>query len=138
MGYAKRPFAAIWIEDKDLKTVKTIALWYNKGRWLPDLRDWYRKNGSSLSADPSTFVSITSSTRSPGKYTMKWDGKDDKGKVLSPGKYSVHIEVAREHGGYDLLEQEVNCSNADQQFTLKGNSEVGTVLVAYKNKSIEN
>ncbi len=138
MGYAKRPFAAIWIEDMELKTVKTIALWYNKGRWLPDLRDWYRKNGSSLSADPSTFVSITSSTRSPGKYTMKWDGKDDKGKVLSPGKYSVHIEVAREHGGYDLLEQEVNCSNADQQFTLKGNSEVGTVLVAYKNKSIEN
>jgi len=138
MGYAKRPFAAIWIEDKELKTVKTIALWYNKGRWLPDLRDWYRKNGSSLSADPSTFVSITSSTRSPGKYTMKWDGKDDKGKVLSPGKYSIHIEVAREHGGYDLLEQEVNCSNADQQFTLKGNSEVGTVLVAYKNKSIEN
>ena len=138
MGYAKRPFAAIWIEDKDLKTVKTIALWYNKGRWLPDLRDWYRKNGSSLSADPSTFVSITSSTRSPGKYTMKWDGKDDKGLSLKPGKYTVHIEVAREHGGYDLLEQEVICNTADQQFTLKGNSEVGSVSVAYKNKSIEN
>jgi thiamine biosynthesis lipoprotein ApbE len=138
MGYAKRPFAAIWIEDKDLKTVKTIALWYNKGRWLPDLRDWYRKNGSSLSADPNTFVSITSSTRSPGKYTMKWDGKDDKGVSVKPGKYTVHIEVAREHGGYDLLEQEVNCSVADQQFTIKGNSEVGSVIVAYKNKSAEN
>jgi thiamine biosynthesis lipoprotein ApbE len=138
MGYAKRPFAAIWIEDKDQKTVKTIALWYNKGRWLPDLRDWYRKNGSSLSADPSTFVSITSSTRSPGKYTMKWDGKDDKGLQLKSGKYTVHIEVAREHGGYDLLEQEVNCSVADQQFSLKGNSEVGNVNVAYKIKSTEN
>ncbi len=138
MGYAKRPFAAIWIEDKDQKTVKTIALWYNKGRWLPDLRDWYRKNGSSLSADPNTFVSITSSTRSPGKYTMKWDGKDDKGISLKPGKYSVHIEVAREHGGYDLLEQELNCTNTDQQFTLKGNSEVGSVILAYKNKSSEN
>jgi thiamine biosynthesis lipoprotein ApbE len=138
MGYAKRPFAAIWIEDKDQKTVKTIALWYNKGRWLPDLRDWYRKNGSSLSADPNSFVSITSSTRSPGKYSMKWDGKDDKGVTLKPGKYTVHIEVAREHGGYDLLEQEVNCSVVDQQFTLKGNSEVGSVIVAYKNKSAEN
>jgi hypothetical protein len=48
-------YAAIWIEDKDQKTVKTIALWYNKGRWLPDLRDWYRKNGSSLSARPQHF-----------------------------------------------------------------------------------
>jgi thiamine biosynthesis lipoprotein ApbE len=137
-GYAKRPFAAIWIEDKDQKTVKTIALWYNKGRWLPDLRDWYRKNGSSLAADPNTFVSITSSTRSPGKYTMKWDGKDEKGVTLKPGKYTVHIEVAREHGGYDLLEQELNCSSADQQFTLKGNSEVGAVNLAYKIKSTEN
>jgi hypothetical protein len=69
---------------------------------------------------------------------MKWDGKDDKGVVLKPGKYSVHIEVAREHGGYDLLEQEVICNTADQQFNLKGNSEVGSVTVAYKNKSIEN
>jgi thiamine biosynthesis lipoprotein ApbE len=137
-GYAKRPFAAVWIEDADKKTVKTIALWYNKGRWLPDLRDWYRKNGSSIAADPSTFVSITSSTRSPGKYTMKWDGKDDKGSVLKAGKYTVHIEVAREHGGYDLLEQELNCANADQQFTLKGNSEVGAVNVEYKIKSLSN
>jgi thiamine biosynthesis lipoprotein len=137
-GYAKRPFAAIWIEDKDQKTVKTIALWYNKGRWLPDLRDWYRKNGSKLAADPNTFVSITSSTRSPGKYTMKWDGKDEKGVTLKPGKYTVHIEVAREHGGYDLLEQELNCSSADQQFTLKGNSEVGTINLAYKTKSTDN
>lgn len=134
-GYAKRPFAAVWIEDADKKPVKTISLWYNKGRWLPDLRDWYRKNGSSLAADPSTFVSITSSTRSPGKYTLKWDGKDDKGTVLKAGKYTVHIEVAREHGGYDLLEQELNCTTADQQFTLKGNSEVGTVSVEYKIKS---
>ena len=69
---------------------------------------------------------------------MKWDGKDDKGVILKPGKYSVHIEVAREHGGYDLLEQEINCVNTDQQFTLKGNSEVGTVILAYKNKSNEN
>jgi FAD:protein FMN transferase len=137
-GYAKRPFAAIWIEDKDQKTVKTIALWYNKGRWLPDLRDWYRKNGSSLAADPNTFVSITSSTRSPGKYTLKWDGKDEKGVTLKPGKYTVHIEVAREHGGYDLLEQELNCSSADQQFTLKGNSEVGSINLAYKLKSTDN
>ena len=135
MGYAKRPFAAVWIEDQDQKTVKTLALWYNRGRWLPDLRDWYRKNGSSLSADPNTFVSITSSTRSPGKYTLKWDGKDDKGTVLKAGKYTVHIEVAREHGGYDLLQQEVNCNNADQQFSLKGNSEVGLVNIEYKKKS---
>jgi hypothetical protein len=66
---------------------------------------------------------------------MKWDGKDDKGTVLKSGKYTVHIEVAREHGGYDLLEQEVNCAKVDQQFALKGNSEVGAITVDFKNKS---
>ena len=44
-GFAKRPFAAIWVEDTEKKTVKTIALWFNKPRWVPDMREWYRKNG---------------------------------------------------------------------------------------------
>jgi len=34
-GFAKRPFAAFWVEDAEKKTVKTIALWYNKPRWVP-------------------------------------------------------------------------------------------------------
>jgi len=133
-GYAKRPFAAVWIEDKDQKTVKTIALWYNKGRWLPDLRDWYRKNGSNISVDPSIYASITSATRSPGKYTLKWDGKDEKGEVLKAGKYTVYVEVAREHGGYDLLHQELECNKDAQTFTLNGVREVSTVGIEYKKK----
>lgn len=137
-GYAKRPFAAIWIEDKDKNTVKTIALWYNKARWLPDLREWYRKNGAPLATNPTTFSSITSATRSPGKYTLKWDGKDDNGNQLKPGKYTLHIEVVREHGGYDLLHQEIDCNDAPQQFNLKGNVEVAGVSIDYRKKSTDN
>lgn len=133
-GFAKRPFVAVWIEDADGNTVRNIALWYNKPRWLRDLRAWYRKNGDSFANDLNVFYSVTGATRSPGKYTLKWDGKDDKGKVLKPGKYSIYFEASREHGGYDLVHQEINCNESAQQFSLKGNSEIESVSLDYKKK----
>ena len=137
-GFAKRPFAAIWVENKDKATVKTIALWYNKPRWLPDVREWYRRNGGLLSTDPAAFSSITSATRSPGKYSLKWDGKDDKGNTLKPGVYTIYIEVVREHGGYDLLHQEVDCNEIPQLFNLKGNVEIAGASLDYRKKSTGN
>lgn len=133
-GFAKRPFAAVWVVDKNGATVKTIALWYNKPRWLRDLREWFRNNGSTWNADPSAYASTTGATRSPGKYTLKWDGKDDKGTVLEQDKYTIYIEVVREHGGYDLLHQEIDCTKKAQQFNLKGNVEIAEVTLDYGKK----
>ena len=134
-GFAKRPFAAIWVEDAEKKTVKTIALWFNKPRWVPDMREWYRKNGETMKANPTSFSSVTSATRSAGKYTMKWDGKDDAGNILPAGNYTIYMEVVREHGGYDLLHQEIECKKKDQSFTLQGVKEVSSVLIEFKKKS---
>ncbi|HQR93959.1 MAG: hypothetical protein B7Y15_14760 [Bacteroidetes bacterium 24-39-8] len=134
-GFAKRPFAAIWVEDADKKTVKTIALWFNKPRWVPDMREWYRKNGETMKANPTSFSSITSATRSAGKYTLKWDGKDDAGNMLPAGNYTIYMEVVREHGGYDLLHQQVECMKKDQSFTLQGVKEISTALIEFKKKS---
>ncbi len=133
-GFAKRPFVAVWVEDKDGNTVRNIALWYNKPRWLHDLRAWYRKNNDAFATDMNVFYSVTGATRSAGKYTLKWDGKDDKGKVLKPGTYTIYFEAAREHGGYDLLHQEINCNESAQQFTLKGEAEIESVSLEYKKK----
>ncbi len=133
-SFAKRPFAAVWVVDKDGATVKTIALWYNKPRWIRDLREWYRSNGNTFTSDPSVFSSTTSATRSPGKYTLKWDGTDDKGNVMKQATYTVYIEVVREHGGYDLLHQKINFNKVGQQFNLKGNVEIAEVSLEYRKK----
>ncbi|MBK8089669.1 MAG: DUF2271 domain-containing protein [Chitinophagaceae bacterium] len=133
-GFAKRPFAAVWVEDSNGATVKTIALWYNKPRWLRDLREWYRDNSVAYYNNPADYVTTTSATRSPGTYTLKWDGKDDKGTVVKPGKYTVYIEVVREHGGYDLLHQEINCNETAQKYNLKGNVEIAGVAIDYRKK----
>lgn len=133
-GFAKRPFAAVWVEDSNGATVKTIALWYNKPRWLRDLREWYRDNSVAYYNNPADYATTTSATRSPGTYTLKWDGKDDKGTVVKPGKYTVYIEVVREHGGYDLLHQEINCNETAQKYNLKGNVEIAGVALDYRKK----
>ena len=36
--WVKRPYLAIWIEDKYTGAIRTLALWYNKPRWLPELK----------------------------------------------------------------------------------------------------
>ena len=85
-GNARRPYVAVWIEDKDNFPVRTLALWYQKHRWLPDLRAWYRGDRMRAMAEGSEITpGVSSATRPAGKYTVKWDGKDNAGKLVKPG-----------------------------------------------------
>lgn len=134
-GRARRPFVAIWVEDSKKKTVRTLALWFNKARWLPDLKEWFRKNSDVYHNGPKDVFSIGSATRPAGTYTIKWDGKNDDGAFVSEGSYTVYIEVAREHGTYQLMKQELICKDKVQQFKLQPNVEVVSASVDYKKAS---
>ena len=131
-GFARRPFMAIWVEDADKKSVRTISIWFNKDRWLHELRVWYSTNYSQLIGETGKLNSITSATRSAGKYTVKWDGKDDKGNYVKAGKYSIYIEAVREHGTYQLMTQEINCKGNSQLINLSGNAELASASLDYK------
>ena len=52
----KRPYVAVWIEDKDRLPVRTLALWFQKSRWLPDLKSWYRGDRLRALADGTELV----------------------------------------------------------------------------------
>lgn len=131
-GFARRPFVAIWIVNSNNETVKNIALWFNKPRWLPDLKEWYHQNYKIYSTLPQGVFSISSATRPAGAYTFKWDGKDDKGELVKQGKYIVYIEAAREHGTYQLMKQEFTVNEKEQTYILDGNTEVANARVTYK------
>ena len=133
---ARRPFVAVWIEDKDKFPVRTVALWFDKARWLPDLKSWYRGDRLRAMAEGTDITSsVSSATRSPGKYTLKWDGKDDKGKLVKPGKYTVLIEAAREHGTYQLIRQEMDFSGVPKQINLPGNVEITSASLDYHKRT---
>jgi hypothetical protein len=108
----RRPYVAVWIEDKDGKSIRTLSLWVQNNRkgprWIPDLRRWYRDEQNRAQADGGDLISTVSSpTREAGKYSLVWDGKDDKGKVVDQGEYTVCIEAARQHGTYQLIIKKV-------------------------------
>ncbi|TCC93784.1 DUF2271 domain-containing protein [Pedobacter frigiditerrae] len=133
-GNSHRPFAAIWVENEAKKSVRNLALWYNKTKWIPDLKNWYRINGTTFTADKTTYASVTGATRNPGKYTIKWDGKDDKGDFVPQGKYTIMIETSKEHGTDEIIRQPLELKKAAKKTTNAGNVEISNVTFDFYKK----
>jgi hypothetical protein len=117
-GRADRPYLAIWIEDKDKFPVRTLTVLYREreARYLAELRQWYRADRVRAMAEGTEILgSVSSATRAPGRYTFKWDMKDQEGKIVKPGTYTVCIEAAREHGTYQLMRQPIDTAGAARQ-----------------------
>jgi thiamine biosynthesis lipoprotein len=99
---------------------------------LRELKSWYLRYGDTYRSDANFGSSITSATRPAGKYTLKWDGNDDQGKPVKPGKYIIKIEVAREHGTYQIMRQEIDCDNQPKFINLTGNVEISSASLDYR------
>jgi len=128
----RRPYVAVWVEDADHYPVRTLALWFEKARWLPDLKQWYRDDQlRSMTEGSDISRTVSSATRPPGKYTLKWDGKDNEGKSVKAGKYTICIEAAREHGGYDLQRHEIDLNSKPQQTSIPEAKELGATTLDY-------
>jgi FAD:protein FMN transferase len=113
-----RPYLAIWIEDKDKFPVRTLTVLYREreAKYLAELRAWYRDDRLRAMAEGTDILgSVSSATRSPGRYTFKWDMKDQQGKLVKPGSYTVCIEAAREHGTYQIMRQAMDFSGGANQ-----------------------
>jgi FAD:protein FMN transferase len=129
---ARRPYVAVWIEGKDRYPVRTLAVLFEKARWLNELRAWYRDDRlRAMSEGTEILNSVTSATRSPGKYTFRWDGTDNAGKVVKEGLYTVLVEAAREHGGDSLVRRELKFDGEPSEAQLPAGGELGAVTLAY-------
>lgn len=129
---ARRPYVAVWIEDKDRFPLRMLALWSESPRYLNELRAWTRADRLRAMAEGTrSGGSFSSATRAPGRYTLTWDGKDQQGKPVKPGTYTVFIEVVREHGTYQLMQQALDFSGVPKRVTLPGNTEVDAVVLDY-------
>lgn len=140
-GRYRRPYVAIWVEDKDGKPVRTLTLWLSLGgsgpdRWLPDMKQWYKVDKIMKTESKIDLVhTIARATRQPGKYSVVWDGKDDKGMPVAAGKYTVLIEAAREHGTYQIIRQPVTLTGKPFVEEPKGNVEIKFATIAYRRKA---
>lgn len=131
-----RPYIAIFVLDKAGNAIRTLTLQYNppKGnRWLGDLREWMRNERTrSQKSGGNLADTVTSATRNAGKYSVVWDGKNDAGKLVDQGTYTVCVEAAREHGTYQLMRKEVTVANKPFKLTLEGNAEIAGATIDYR------
>lgn len=134
-GKYRRPYVGVWIEDTHGNPVRTLAVWRGKDRYLPDLRVWYASDRKRKSAGQPMPPSVTGATRSPGRYTLKWDGMDNKGQLVRAGKYIVNIEAVREHGTHQLIKQEMDFSGEPKQIDLQGGTEIASASLTYGRKT---
>jgi len=134
-GRAKRPYIAVWIADKDRKPVRSITLWYNKNKYLDEMTSWYDAYYTKFADADKSVSSTTSATRPAGKYSLKWDGKNDKGELVKLGSYTIMIEAAREHGTHQLMTQEIDFTKTPKVVTLPGNVEIASASLDYVKKA---
>lgn len=128
---ARRPYVAFWIEDADGKAVRTVAVWGNNPKWLNTMSGWWKlgKENKDL------CKAVCKATRAPGKYELVWDGKDDAGKPLPQGTYTVKLEVHREHGKDVTQTAKIECGAKDAKATMDKNAEAEESTVKYAKKA---
>ncbi|RYG62124.1 DUF2271 domain-containing protein [bacterium] len=136
----RRPYVAVWIEDEAGNAVRTLSLWVQTRkpgpRWIPDLKRWYRKERSRKGRDGGDLIeTISVATRKPGQYSLTWNGRNDDGKLVPQGNYSVCIEAAREHGTYQLMRESVSIGSSPFRKSLGSNVEIKGADVSYRKKA---
>ena len=134
-GRYHRPYVAVWVEDAAGHPVRTLSLWVNTSgrgpRYIRELRKWFYSANEQQS---DLVTTVSSATRNPGQYEVVWNGRDDRGKPVEQGSYRVYIEAAREHGGYDLLQQDVRVGAQPVTAQLAGKEELARVNVEYRRR----
>jgi thiamine biosynthesis lipoprotein ApbE len=137
----RRPYVAVWVEDEQGKVVRNLIVWVSMGgagpdRWLPDLKRWYKAERARRDIDGTDTVhTIGRSTRPPGEYSVVWNGLDDDKQPVPPGKYTIFIETAREHGTHQSIRKEVTLADKPFSEELKGNVEIRSAAVEYRPKT---
>jgi len=139
----RRPYVAVWLEDADEFPVRTAVLWMQTKqpgpRWHRDLLRWYRNDAVRKLADKRDLIgTVSGATRGSGQYKAIFDGKDDAGQPLPPGKYTLFIEVAREHGTYQLIRHPLTLgADPIPETKLKTNVEIQSASVVYRPATAE-
>jgi hypothetical protein len=134
-----RPYVAVWVANPEGKRVRTLSLWVNTNgrgpRYIRELRRWFSGERELEEAGgPDLVASMSGATRPPGAYSVVWNGRDDRGTIVDQGPYRIVIEAAREHGSYQLMQQDLTLGAKPVAADVSGNEEIGRARVEYRRR----
>jgi thiamine biosynthesis lipoprotein len=124
----RKPYVLVWVTDADKNLVKTLLVQGTKKQYQEDNYVWWRRYGRK---EPGLVDAMAKPTRPPGRYTVGWDGTDAAGKRAPQGRYIVHVEAAREHGGHSYQAVEIELGAAPASASQPGKDELGMAQVRY-------
>ena len=129
-----RPYVAVWLESADGTTAANLSVWYQQKttsegagtKWLPDLRQWWRKSGRTLKVPVD---GVTGPTRPAGRHAIKIPAS--RMAKVKPGSYTLIVEAVREVGGRELVKIPLTIApGKPASGSAKGSSELGAVNVS--------
>lgn len=131
-----RPYVAVWVEGVDQKALANLAVWYmmkdtaegHGTKWLPDMRQWWRKSGRTLKVPVD---GVTGPTKPAGRHALSFGADNPELAKLAPGSYTLVVEAAREVGGRELLKIPFDWGKAGSG-KAQGKSELGAISVTSK------
>src|SRR5215203_117618 len=126
-----RPYVAVWIEGADQTIAANLAVWYqvrgDHTKWLPDLRQWWRRGGRDLKVPVD---GLTGATRPVGQHLLKFDAAQAPLAGLKPGQYTMVVEAVREVGGREAVRIPFEWPiKAAANASANGNKELGAVAL---------
>jgi hypothetical protein len=132
-----RPYVAIWVENAEQKSVADLAAWYelkttqegHGTKWLPDLRQWWRKSGRNLKLPVD---GVSGPTRPVGKHVVKFDDTHPALAKLPAGEYTLVVEAVREVGGRELLKLPFEWKGKASKADAQGKTELGAIALSSK------
>ncbi len=117
------PYLIIWVTDSERKLVRTLNVFGPNLKWVDSNYIWWKRYGRTM----TNLDTVAKPSRAPGHYSVVWDGKDDAGNTVAAGKYTLHIEAAREHGGHSYQSLEIDASPTTNSQTVPAKDELGTL-----------
>jgi hypothetical protein len=132
-----RPYVAVWIEKQDQTVAANLAVWYQTKagkepgtKWLPDLRQWWRRSGRELTLPVD---GMSGATRAAGTHVLRFNNKKGLLAKLPAGNYSLVVEAVREEGGRELLKIPFSWPNkTPQNLKVQGKNELGAITLEIK------
>lgn len=126
-----RPYVAIFVEGADQQIAANLALWYqtrgDHTKWLPDLRQWWRKGGRDVKVPVD---GLTGATRPVGQHILKFDARQAPLSQLKPGSYALVVEAVREVGGREAVRIPFEWpAKAQKNASAQGTKELGAVTL---------
>ncbi len=137
-----RPYVALWIEDEKRNVAANLAALYQQDKpgadgtppkgekWLPDLRQWWRRSGRNLK---TPIDGVSSATLPVGEHALSFTVGQTPLTELAAGSYSLMIEAVREEGGRELLSIPFTWpAGTAQSLSAQGKTELGAVHLQLK------